>query len=177
MASSVGDSGIALGNAIGSCICNIGLIIGTVAMLTPVDVETRDFVSRSAWMVVAAVLVVLFTWDRTLSRSLAMLLLTLSFVYLAWDYVGIRRRRAQAADAAAPDTSRLPRAATMFALGAVLIVFGSRLLVDSGRDLGGGAGRALHHHRAVGGRYRHLVTRARHRRVGGAEGRPGPVAW
>ena len=140
MASSVGDSGIALGNAIGSCICNIGLIIGTVALLTPVDVETRDFAKRSAWMVVAAVLVVLFTWDGALSRPLAMLLLALSFVYLAWDYVGIRRRRAQAADAAAMDTSRLPRAVTMFALGAVLIVFGSRLLVDSGRDLAAALG-------------------------------------
>ena len=79
MASSVGDTGIALGNAIGSCICNIGLIIGTVAMLTPVEVEKRDFVSRSAWMVSAAVLVVVFTWHRTLSRPLAILLLAFSF--------------------------------------------------------------------------------------------------
>ena len=85
MASGVGDSGIALGNAIGSCICNIGLIIGTVAILAPVEVEKRDFVSRAAWMVSAAVLVVVFTWDRTLSRPLAVLLLTLSFAYLAWD--------------------------------------------------------------------------------------------
>ena len=34
MASSVGDTGIALGNAIGSCICNIGLIIGIVANIS-----------------------------------------------------------------------------------------------------------------------------------------------
>ena len=140
MASSVGDSGIALGNAIGSCICNIGLIIGTVALLTPVEVETRDFLSRAAWMVAAAVLVVLFTWDRTLSRPLAMVLLTLSFAYLVWDYLGIRRRRAQAVDGASPDTSGLARAATLFAIGAVLIVFGSRLLVDAGRDLAAALG-------------------------------------
>ena len=128
-------------------------------------------------MVVAAVLVVLFTWDGALSRPLAMLLLALSFVYLAWDYVGIRRRRAQAADAAAMDTSRLPRAVTMFALGAVLIVFGSRLLVDSGRDLAAALGVPSIINRAVGGRHRYLVARARHRCVGGAEGCPGPVAW
>ena len=90
MASSIGDSGIALGNAVGSCICNIGLIVGTVALLVPVEVERRDFVRRSAWMVAAAVLLVVFTWDRTLSRPLAALLLALSFAYLTWDYLGIR---------------------------------------------------------------------------------------
>jgi len=140
MASRVGDSGIALGNAIGSCICNIGLIIGTVALLAPVEVEQRGFVSRAAWMVSAAVLVVVFTWDRTLSRPLAILLLAFSFAYLAWDYVGIRRGRRQAVDGESPDTSGLTRAVTLFALGAVLIVFGSRLLVDSGRSLAAALG-------------------------------------
>ena len=140
MASRVGDSGIALGNAIGSCICNIGLIIGTVALLTPVEVEKRDFVRRAAWMVSAAVLVVVFTWDRTLSRPLAVLLMTFSFAYLAWDYLGIRRRRRQAVAAEAPDTSGLTKAVGLFALGAVLIVFGSQLLVDSGRSLAAALG-------------------------------------
>ncbi len=135
IASSVGDSGIALGNAIGSCICNIGLIIGTVALLVPVDVEKRDFVARAGWMVAAAMLVVVFTWDRMLSRPLAILLLTLSFAYLAWDYLGIRRRRAEAVEGEGPDTSGLTRAVTLFAFGAVMIVFGSRLLVDSGQAL------------------------------------------
>jgi len=135
MASSVGDSGIALGNAIGSCICNIGLIVGTVALLTPVEVEKRDFVRRAAWMVSAAVLVVVFTWDRTLSRPLAAVLLTLSFAYLVWDYLGIRRQRAEADDGKAPDTSGLTKEMWLFALGAALIVVGSRFLVDSAQSL------------------------------------------
>ena len=49
-ASSMGDSGIALGNAVGSCICNIGLIVGTVAIMTPVGAEPRDFANRAGWM-------------------------------------------------------------------------------------------------------------------------------
>ena len=135
MASSVGDSGIALGNAIGSCICNIGLIIGTVALLTPVEVEKRDFVRRVAWMASSAMLVVAFTWDRTLSRPLAAVLLALAFVYLVWDYLGIRRQRAVVVEGEAQDTSGLTKAVVLFAVGAVLIVVGSRLLVDSGGAL------------------------------------------
>ena len=140
MASRVGDSGIALGNAIGSCICNIGLIIGTVALLTPVEVEKGDFDRRVAWMVSGAVLVVVFTWDRTLSRPLAVLLMTLSFAYLAWDFLGIRRQRKQLVGGEAPDTSGLTKSVAIFALGAALIVFGSQLLVDSGRSLAAALG-------------------------------------
>ena len=140
MASSVGDSGIALGNAVGSCICNIGLIVGTVALLTPVEMDTRDFVKRAVWMVSAAVLVVAFTWDRTLSRSLAAVLMALSFAYLAWDYLGVRRQRAGAVEGAPPDTSGLTRPVALFALGAALIVVGSRLLVVSGQSLAAALG-------------------------------------
>lgn len=135
LASRVGDSGIALGNAVGSCICNIGLIVGTVALMTPVEVEKRDFGRRAAWMVSAAVLVVIFTWDRALGRPSAMLLLTLSFAYLAWDFLGIRRQRAETFDGDAPDRSGLNKEIALFALGAILIVIGSRLLVDSGQSL------------------------------------------
>ena len=140
MASSVGDTGIALGNAIGSCICNIGLITGTVALLTPVEVDRRDFTRRAAWMVSAGVLVVVFTWDRTLGSPLAMVLLTLAFVYLAWDYRGIHRQRRQAVATEASDTSGLTKAVALFTLGAVLIVLGSQLLVDSGRSLAAALG-------------------------------------
>ena len=135
MASSVGDSGIALGNAVGSCICNIGLITGTIALLTPLEVETRDFLRRAAWMASAAVLVVVFTWDRTLSRPLAAVLLALAGAFLAWDYLGIRRQRGEAGGGEAPETGVLRKALGLFGLGAALIVLGSRLLVDSGQAL------------------------------------------
>ena len=94
-ASALGDSGIALGNAIGSCICNIGLIVGTVALLTTVTVDWRDFANRAAWMSAAGVLVVVFSWDRTMSRPLGLVLLVLALAYLLWDYQAIRRLRAR----------------------------------------------------------------------------------
>ena len=141
LASNAGDSGIALGNAVGSCICNVGLIVGTLALLTPVEVERRDFGRRVSWMLSAAVLVVVFTLDRTLSRPLAGVLMALAFVYLAWDYLNIRRYRAAASvDEAAPDTSELGKSIGLFALGAVLILVGSNFLVTSGQALASALG-------------------------------------
>ena len=131
-----GDAGMALGTAVGSCICNVGLIVGTVALLTPVEIEKRDFARRVGWMVSAAVLVVTFTWDLTLSRPLSIVLLALTPAYLAWDYVGIRKQRVGAADQGEPaDTSGLARAVSFFTFGLVMIVAGSEVLVYSGQSM------------------------------------------
>jgi len=140
LASVDGDSGIALGNAVGSCICNIGLIVGVVSLLTPVDVDRRDFMKRSAWMVSAAVLVIAFPWEGVLSRPFAMLLLALSLTYLAWDYIGIRRCLATAVEGHGSDWEELREPAMWFLIGALLIVIGGRLLVDSGQLLAAGLG-------------------------------------
>ena len=136
IASSAGDSGLALGNAVGSCVCNIGLIVGTVALLTPVEVERRELLRRAAWMVSAGALVVVFTLDRTLSRPLGVVLLALAFAYLTWDYLSIRMlRRDESTDEVVADSSALLRRFGQFVLGAVLILLGSNLLVDSGSGL------------------------------------------
>ena len=141
-ASTLGDSGMALGNAVGSCICNIGLIVGTVALLTAVTVDWRDFAGRAAWMSVAGVLVVAFSWDRAMGRPLGLVLLVLALAYLLWDYQAIRPlrfRRERPAPEAGEDES-LTRPILLFALGAGLIIVGSRLLVTSGQDLAAALG-------------------------------------
>ncbi len=136
IASAAGDSGIALGNAVGSCVCNIGLIVGTVALLTRVEVERRDLLRRAAWMVSAGVLVVVFTWDRTLSRPLAAVLLVLALAYLSWDYLGLRAlRRDEWTEVVAADPTAFLWQVGQFGLGAILILLGSNLLVDSGSGL------------------------------------------
>ena len=140
-ASALGDAGIALGNAIGSSICNIGLIVGTVALITPVSVDRRDFANRASWMSAAGFLVVAFSWDRTISRLLGVLLLLLAFAYLFWDYRAIRRVRSTR-DTTELETEEesLTRSVVMFVVGAGLIIIGSRYLVTSGQALAAALG-------------------------------------
>ena len=136
-ASALGDSGIALGNAIGSSICNIGLIVGTVALITTVKVDQRDFTNRASWMSAAGFLVVAFSWDRTISRLLGALLLLLALAYLYLDYRAIRRVRStrDTAERESGDEESLVRSVLVFVVGAVMIVIGSRFLVTSGQAL------------------------------------------
>ncbi|MEE3201874.1 MAG: calcium/sodium antiporter [Acidobacteriota bacterium] len=130
-----GDTGMALGNAVGSCITNIGLITGVVAIIMPIEFDRADVLKRSAWMVLGAVLIVFFSWDLTMSRTYAAALLFFAAVYLAWDVVGVIRSRADMNDRTADDNPKILNAVGRFVLGAVFVTFGSWLLVETGQDI------------------------------------------
>ena len=135
-----GDTGMALGNAIGSSITNIGLIAGVVAIIMPIEFVRSNVLKRSAWMVLAAVLIVLFSWDLTMSKTYAVVLLVLAFLYLAWDLVGVIRSRADMSGRTVDNNPKTPKAVGRFLLGAVFVTFGSYLLVDSGQNIAAALG-------------------------------------
>ncbi|MDP3919229.1 MAG: calcium/sodium antiporter [Candidatus Omnitrophota bacterium] len=137
-ASYMGDSGIAVGNAVGSAIANIGLIVGVVAVLTPVVVDLADFRARSLWMLGSAILVIIFSWDLELPRTLGLILFAVALVYLAVDCIGAIRKRKTADET--PDETPLTKSLMTFALGAVMVGLGSRLLVTSGIQIASALG-------------------------------------
>ena len=141
-AATMGDSGIALGNAVGSCICNIGLIVGTVALIMPVQVDIADFVRRAGWMVGGGMLVVAFSWDLTMDRLYGGVLLGLAIAYLGWDLLGIlRSRRGSGEETADPDAAgELAGPIGWFAVGGACVLAGSYLLVNSGQGLAAALG-------------------------------------
>ena len=132
-ASTMGDSGIALGNAVGSCICNIGLIVGIVAMIEPVSVDRLAFAGRANWMLIGGILVILFCWDLTMSRTLGGVLLGLAGSYLLWDYLAIRRMQVKGGGGG--DDAFPLGAVGSFLCGVALIIVGSQLLVTSGQSV------------------------------------------
>ena len=141
-AATMGDSGIALGNAVGACICNIGLIVGMVALIMPVRVDRQDFIRRAGWMVGGGLLVVGFSWDLTMDRVYGVVLLALAVGYLGWDLLGILRSRRgggeEVENAAAAIGLAGPTA--WFAVGGACVLAGSYLLVNSGQGLAAALG-------------------------------------
>ena len=135
-----GDTGMALGNAVGSSITNIGLIAGVVAIIMPIEFVRSNVLKRSAWMVLAAVLIVLFSWDLTMSKTYAVVLFVLAFLYLAWDLVSVIRSRADMSGRTVDNNPKTPKAVGRFLLGAVFVTFGSYLLVDSGQNIAAALG-------------------------------------
>lgn len=142
MAGLRGASGLAIGNAVGSCICNIGLILGVTALLKNVDVHFRALRTPLLAMFGFGVLLFLMTLDLSLSRWQGALFLAGGVGYFVWDFQQHWRDRKPADIAEAVEIKRevsrarwgwvetRPGTILQFLFGAVIVVAGSRLLVE-----------------------------------------------
>ena len=146
MAGAKGESGLAVGNAIGSCVCNIGLILGTTAALKQIDINPKML--RRPLMVLVAFAVALFfmTLDLALSRTQGIILLVGGLAYFLFDFIIHSRQTkiAVVAEALAVEEALTGRFAWLetkwgttiqFLAGAAVVVVGSRFLVNGAVNL------------------------------------------
>jgi cation:H+ antiporter len=136
-----GESGLAVGNAVGSVICNIGLILGTTALLKSVEIHRRALLPALLTMGALGLALLLMTLDLQLSRLQGGLLVAAGLAYFITDFWrNLRDRKpADVSEAAAikaeltahrPFLETRAGAFTQFLVGAAVVVVGSRLLVD-----------------------------------------------
>ena len=131
-----GQSGIAIGNVVGSNIANILLILGLCALITPIAV-TPAALRRDAVMVIAAsFFFVGLAWGTGVGKVDALILLLALASYLAWAYWSERHVSAPSGvlhQAEAAEINLVPRSliGSMGAavLGLVLLISGSRVLL------------------------------------------------
>lgn len=130
LASLNGNPGIALGNAFGSNITNIALILGTTAVIAPILV-TSSVIKREAPILIALTLLALWPLvDGVISTHEAWTLLAIFAFYLGWTvYSGMTNSAdSLTEDVTAPSLS--PLAAWIWlVLGLALLVLSSRILV------------------------------------------------
>ena len=146
MAAFQGQSGMALGNAVGSVICDTGLILGIACLITPLRFDPV-VVNRQGWVQFACgVLLVIaclpwtdpitaFTAGGNMPQIRGWLFLGLLMLYMAWSVKVARKAAADdesAADAALGGLARL-----MFRLVAAvaIVVFASSVLIAAAAEL------------------------------------------
>lgn len=91
-----GDSGIALGNVVGSNISNVALILGLSALVRPMRVRSMLIRREIPLMIGVTLLLCLLLWDGSLGRFDGLLLAAGSVAYTAFAYVSARRDRSAA---------------------------------------------------------------------------------
>ncbi|SFM62755.1 calcium/sodium antiporter [Marinobacter zhejiangensis] len=134
MAATDGNPGLALGNAYGSNITNIALIVGLVALVSPIVVHSQVLKKELPLLLVLCAIAGSQLIDGELSRLDGWVLLGVFFAVMGWSIVqGIRGK----GDALAEDTeseldaNAMPIKAALLWLvaGLVLLIVSSRMLV------------------------------------------------
>lgn len=137
LAASQGNPGLALGNAWGSNIVNMALILGVTALLAPVLVQSVVLRKELPILMAVTALTALLVWDGVLSRLDAAGLLLVFAGLVSWSIVEARGNKG---DTLARETATELRAHAMpLRRALVLLVVGLLVLVGSSRMLVWGA--------------------------------------
>ena len=125
-----GKTRIAIGNALGSNIANIGLVLGATALFTPLVVQSRTLRREFFLMLAAMLIAFLLMSDLRLSRIDGMLLLAALGLMLAW-IVKQARQEASAAQGRNEQEGapRLAKSITFMLVGLLVLLAGAELLV------------------------------------------------
>lgn len=145
------NPGIGVGNAVGSCMCNMCMILGVMAAIRSIGVRLAEIRIPLTAMFAFAVLLLILTWNLRLPQAAGFVLAALGVCYFACDFFHHRRSsrpedlaealsiEAESTASGSPwlrDRLRSPKGAgAVFALGAVMVMGGSYLLVDSAENL------------------------------------------
>ena len=133
-----GHTTMSLGNAVGSIICNTGLVLGLVAFISPFSVDKKMFFSKSVLLLICVILLLLLGIDKSITKIDSILLLTMLAIYMYSNYRSVVEKGSKSR---VNNTSKVKgnnnlgewiRIALLFALGLIMMILGSRLLVDNG---------------------------------------------
>jgi len=133
-ASLEGSPAMAIGNALGSNITNIALVLGVAALITPLDVHSRILKKELPLLMGAMLLALILMLDNTLQRTDGIILFS-SLVLLMWwitrEALMSRDRDTLQAEyqEELPGDMPMPRAMFWLILGIILLVASSKLLV------------------------------------------------
>lgn len=140
-----GNPSIALGNAYGSNISNIALILGLTALMRPVAFHSRVLRKELVVLTIVTALAAWQLWDYEVSRFDAVVLLAVFAGLMAWSiWLGVIRREDTLRNEVKKDleTKIMPirESLTRLAIGLALLIVSSRALVWGAVEIAHGFG-------------------------------------
>lgn len=133
-----GSSEMAIGNAVGSIICNIGLIssLGFIALKN--KIKKALFMKKSFIMIAALILFTIFAWDLNFSHLEAMIVALLIILFIYYNLKGSKDSKEEyKLESEDLTKSAIIKNLILFVLGAAGIIVGATLLVDNGKIIAG----------------------------------------
>ncbi|EPY98634.1 calcium/sodium antiporter [Mannheimia haemolytica] len=130
-----GSPGIALGNAYGSNITNIALILGLTAIIKPLSVNSDVLKKELPILLAVTLLSAYLVYDANVTQLDAIILLAVFFVYMAWTIITAMKSKNDAlsldVDAELTNSAKmgLGKSILWLIIGLVSLVISSQFLV------------------------------------------------
>ena len=131
-----GNPGIVVGNVVGSNICNIALILGVAAIISPLSVKTQVIKREIPIMIIVSVILLLILSDDVITRLEGVLLVIGIIVYIILGYkYSIKKKDNKEVikefeEIIPKSPYKVLTSLVLIVVGLVLLVFGSNLFVD-----------------------------------------------
>ena len=130
---------ILTGNAIGSNIANVGLILGICALITPLPVRFKS-VSRELYIVLGATLVVFFmAWHGSFPRVLGFIFVAFLIFYTVQSFRQAANNKTSKQNESQRDNADeltvLPPVLLLIIIGLALLPFGSNFFIKGAVDI------------------------------------------
>ncbi len=134
------EPGLAIGNAIGSNIVNIGLVLGCVALIRPIQLRSATLRREMPALLAVSLLTVSLFLDSRLSRVDGLVMISGLVIVLVWlARLGMRSAPTdpikQEYEAEIPVDVGMVRAVVWLVVGLAMLLFGAQLLVDGASDI------------------------------------------
>ena len=145
LAASQGNPGLALGNAYGSNITNIALILGITAIISPVIVSSQVLRKELPILTIVTAIAAWQIWDGEITRLDAFVLLGILVALMSWTiWQGMKKEKDSLAGEVeqALEVRVMPVriAAVWLVVGLILLILSSRVLVWGAVEIAQGFG-------------------------------------
>lgn len=132
---------MSLGNAVGSIICNTGLILGLVAFISPFKVDKKMFSSKSIILLISVLALMILGANGIINRGDGLLLIAILSIYMYSNIKSVsgKNKIGGSINRENDTCNNVPKSkhenikiCVLFILGLIMMVVGSKLLVDNG---------------------------------------------
>lgn len=132
LASSAGNVDLAIGNAYGSVIANLGLILGISLSISPPRIHGRGIIQKGIFMILLTLLTLLLLRDLQMTGIESIMLWVMLVLFLYINIMDVKTKEKEEDYEMSQDTKKQ---IILFLLGALFVIVGAELLVSNATDL------------------------------------------
>lgn len=125
-----GNAGIAVGNIVGSNICNIALILGISALITPIKVNIKLIKTDIIIMIIVSIMLYVMILDGTIGRIDGTILF-LGIIVYTWFTLYMAKKEKRDSDSQVTTNGRKPFKDYLFIIGGLIVlIIGANFFID-----------------------------------------------